>query len=121
MPHSKYYQLDAWEMQQYSATSSAAASRAEEDDGSEFVFNDEEQRRRELLRDREISSRKEFSNVMSTLAGDREKREGLRGQEILRGQLQVAYRLGDNDEVKRLEKLLAPVKEVSDGVAHPWA
>lgn len=39
---------------------------------------------------------------------------------MLRAELQLAFKQGDQASVKRLEKLLAP-EEDTVAVAHPWA
>jgi hypothetical protein len=58
------------------------------------------------------------------MKADIDKREGLESQELLKEQLKAAQRLGDKEEIKRIEKLLAPdAKDENDqdNIPHPWA
>ena len=131
MPHIKYYHLESWEMGEYnkqkaSKVQSSKKKRSYGDDidvvdNKEYIFNDEEIRRKELKQLREEEAKKEFQTVISRLSSDKEKQQGLRLQDSLRSKLQLAYKMGNREEVTRLEALLAPEKDVSVSIKHPWA
>lgn len=125
MPHVKYYNLEAWEMKEYhekqAAERKSKKKRSRHDhgkgDGYDYVsdveegsfgFNDEQLVREERRRQREEEERRQFEEVKAKIARDKVKREEMRDQEILRNELQVAYRQGDMETVKRLERRLAP-------------
>ena len=135
MPHEKYYDYGRWEMQEYEkqkknkSSSSKKGKRGgddgvlEEEEGQEYVFaNDEEARRSELKRAKEAAEKEAFHETMRKMARDKDKQEGLRSQEILKSQLQMAYKMGNKEEVKRIEMMLAPDENKEQaGPPHPWA
>ena len=135
MPHEKYYDYGRWEMQEYerqkkkkssSSSSSHSKKKEEEEDedgGEDYVFaNDEEARRLELRRAREAAEKEAFHETKRKMARDKDKQEGLRSQEILKSQLQMAYKMGNKEEVKRIEMMLAPEEDKGQaGPPHPWA
>jgi hypothetical protein len=127
MPHEKYYNLEAWEMRDYRERQEEERRQRkrrldgdDEDDvrdaeRASFAFNDEQLVREERKREKEREERRQFEEMKAKIARDNVKREEMRGQEILRNELQVAYRQGDRETVKRLEKRLAPEEE-RDGI-----
>jgi hypothetical protein len=123
MPHEKYYNLEAWEMRDYREKQEDERRKRkrqlEDGDAAEgegvIAFNDEQLLREERRREREREERRQFEEMKAKIARDNVKREEMRGQEILRNELQVAYRQGDRETVKKLEKRLAPEEE-RDGI-----
>jgi hypothetical protein len=128
MPHVKYYNLEAWEMKDYHEQQEAERKSRKKrsrhgsgGDGYDYVsdteetagygFNDEQLVREEKKRQRELEERRQFEEMKAKIARDKVRREEMRDQEILRNELQVAYRQGDMETVKRLERRLAPDEE----------
>lgn len=122
MPHPKYYNLEAWEMKEYQTQQELDRKKKKkrrydndydfvsdgEDDGSRGFMNDEQRLIEEKKRRKEEEERKQFEDIKMKMMSDRIMREEMRDQEILRNELQVAYRQGDYETVKKLEKRLAP-------------
>jgi uncharacterized membrane protein (DUF106 family) len=84
-------------------------------------MTDEEIRRLEIKRAKEAAERREFIELKAKMAADKEKQESMRRQDVMKAELQRAYRAGDMATVRRLEKLLAPEEETGGGFKHPWA
>ena len=112
-----------WELKEYRRKQEKSSKTAESADSQDFHFDDEKQKALELKRQREEESKAQFLSIKQQMKEDREKREELQSQEVLRNQLKMAYRLGNKEEVKRLEKLLAPSKAHTDDDPPPsaWA
>ena len=86
------------------------------------TFNDEELRRAEIRNARAIQEKREFNEMMSKMAADKERQESMRRQEVLKTELKLAYKQGDMATVRRLEKVLAPDENTGgSSVKHPWA
>lgn len=91
MPHEKYYNYEAWEFKEHQRKlDKKERKRSKVQD----VFNDEEVRRQELLLERQRKEEAEFQETLQRIAADKEKRDAMRSQNILRTQLQTAYRQG---------------------------
>ncbi len=89
---------------------------------SSIHLNDEREVQETLRKQKERNAQIEFQNVYQLMKGDTSKRNDMRRQEELQGELQLAYRRGDVVTVKRLERLLAPDDGNSASNAkHPWA
>ncbi len=117
MPHTKYYNYEQWEIAEYSREKHLAAMKlnAEKD-----LFNDEEERRLELQRHKQAIELRQFEGVKTKIFLDKDQRDRMRRQEELKIELQLAFKQGDSDRVRRLERLLAPDEE-GPAVKHPWA
>ena len=130
MPHEKYYNYERWEMQEYQrkqqleqaklSGSSSGGYDADDSGGVPRTFNDEEIRRRELKKMKEDAENKEFMELKSKMAGNKNIQGDMRRQAQLSTELQLAFKRGDSATVKRLERLLAP-DELKSVVKHPWA
>lgn len=122
MPNAKYYNLEKWEMEEYKRNKPSSSS---SNSNKEYnARDDEEQRRVEIKRKREEEEARALQSALNRMGADKEKREGLRLQEALKAQLQMAYRMGNQGEVKRIEALLMPVhdkEQDEDSIPHPWA
>ena len=122
MPHKKYYDYNKWEMKEYQRKQKSKTPTID-DSNLEYHFDDEKQKALEVKKQREEESNAIFLSIKQQMREDKEKREVIESQEVLRNQLKMAYRLGNMDEVRRLEKLLAPSKPKSDEDTLPpsWA
>ena len=102
LPHAKYYDLQRWHSTQ------AASADAEGGHAAGVSFTTlEEDRKRELLVERERAkdgSKRDLIEHMR-LTG---KLDGLREQQQLKAQLQLAAQTGDMVQVERIQKLLQP-------------
>lgn len=119
MPHTKYYNYERWEMEEYQRQKEMTSRQMHEEkelDG----FNDEYERRIELKRAKDAHESKQFEVVKRKMAGNTSLREGMRRQEEYKTELQLAFKQGDMVKVKKIEKLLAPDEE-GPAVKHPWA
>jgi hypothetical protein len=83
-------------------------------------FNDEEERRIELKRSREQEEKREIAKLAEQMTVDKQKATDMRRQNELQIQLQIAYKQGDTQTVRKIERLLAP-DEIKSSVKHPWA
>lgn len=118
MPHEKFYNYEQWEIAEYRRKHDKAARKSTD---VQETFNDEDERRREIIQARAQAEKREFSNLLGKMASDKDQREAMRRQEMLKVELQMAYKQGDMATVRRLEKILAPEEEKGTGVKHPWA
>lgn len=123
MPHKKFYNFNKWEMKEYRRKQKNSSNAADLRDSHDFHIDDEKQKALEVKRQREEESRAQYLAIKQQMKEDKEKREELQSQEVLRSQLKMAYRLGNKEEVKRLEKLLAPSKsrDDDDPIPSSWA
>lgn len=114
MPHEKFYNYERWEIMDYER------KKREKSSGDTSEFNDEDERKQEIKRMRDEMELKKFNALKKTMASDKSLRDGMRRQEALKSELQLAYKQGDETEKARLERLLAPDEECA-AVKHPWA
>jgi len=84
------------------------------------LLNDEVDRKAEIKRLREKAELEQFELTKSRMLGNKDKREDMRHQDVLRAELKLAYKQGDTERVQRLERVLAP-DEITGTVKHPWA
>jgi hypothetical protein len=98
----KYFNLAAWLAKEAQKGGPADASGGEHD-----FAHLEEDRRRELESDRQASSDKQKAALLEHMRvlG---KLDGLREQQALQKQLQLAAQLGDSEKVRELQKQLQP-------------
>ena len=73
-----------------------------------YLFNDEVNRKAEIKRLREKAELEQFKLTKSRMLGNKDKREDMRHQDVLRAELKLAYKQGDTERVQRLERVLAP-------------
>lgn len=117
LPHEKYYDYARWEMKEYEMSKKKKRTSAEEI----TMFNDEAAVAQERRAARQQTEQYEFNQTLSKMAADKDRRQDMRRQNQLQGELQQAYRRGDMTTVRRLEKILAPDEEKGGGIKHPWA
>jgi hypothetical protein len=121
MPSSKFYNYERWEMLEYKRAQEAMNERrSAEKEGASYLFDDEMEKKAEIKRLREKAEIEQFELVKSRMIGNKDKREDMRHQEVLRAELKLAYKQGDSERVQRLERVLAP-DEITATVKHPWA
>jgi hypothetical protein len=103
MPHQKYYDLATHERAAAAARAAGGPGGGEE----RLAFDDEGERRAELAaaRQREQAERLRAAYVELQTTG---KAEEMRGQEMLRAKMALAYRTGDQKEAARLAERLKP-------------
>ena len=117
MPQPKYYNYEKWELEEYMRQKHLETKQQNaEKDG----FDDEAERRTELKRRKELEEQKQFQSLKKKMVLNKDQRESMRRQDQLKTELQLAFKQGDSDKVRRLEKLLAPDEE-GPAVKHPWA
>lgn len=114
MPHEKFYDYNKWEMKRYQEEQTKARKRKLEDDDGGFFqgqrLSDEEVKRLEMKMQKKELKAREFEVLKERMQQDASHRESMRRQEQLRGELQLAYKAGDMEAVRRLERILAPSK-----------
>lgn len=97
LPHEKYYDYDKWEMEDYTR-------QKEESHAKSSVLGDEFEHREEMKRKAEEKKRKEFETVKLLMSKD--KIEDMKRQARLKAELANAYRVGDEETRKRLQRRL---------------
>jgi hypothetical protein len=124
MPHIKYYDLEKWEMDEYRKSTARNLSSAAQDDNDDYghalSFNDEAAKQVEMKRLRAQAELDQFHAVKDRMASNKDQREDMRHQSVLRAELSQAYRQGDLEKVRKIEKKLKPDSNV-EYVKHPWA
>ena len=99
LPHIKYYDYDKWEMEEYNKKKEEATSKKGAV-GDEFEHQ-------ELIRKKAADKRrKEFEMVKTMMS--KEKVEEMKRQAQLKAEMVNAYRVGDEENLKRLQKKLEP-------------
>lgn len=99
LPHMKYYDYDKWEMEEYN-------KKKEESKSKKGAISDEFQFQEERKKKAEEKRRKELDMVRSTMS--KEKIEEMKRQSRLKAEMVNAYRVGDEEKRKRLQKRLEP-------------
>ena len=124
MPHSKYYNYEAWEMAEYQKK--LAKERQQQEDETDdhyhqYTFNDEELVKQQKKREKEQQQRQELQMIHSIMKQDKSIQEDMKRQAELRTELNIAHKRGDIATVKKLERLLAPDEPSQQAqVKHPW-
>lgn len=96
----KYYNIASFEMMEY--------QRQKYDEASMSFINDEELLRMEKQRMKQASEKEKLQKMMDSLKNDKDKASNMRNQDILKSQMQIAFRSGDDQTVRKIERLLAP-------------
>jgi hypothetical protein len=108
MPHEKYYNYDKWEMEEYERKKREAAAKAS--GGTEThntsIALDEFQHREQMAQRAKQKKLEELKRVQQSMTA--EKREEMKNQARLKHELAVAYKTGDEEARKRLQKRLEP-------------
>ena len=111
LPHEKFYDLDAWEMAEMERKRRGEASKKR--GAVQSVFDDEalvaaEQKRARDARDAEAEAADTRATASRMSADTRKEFQRL---EVLKQEQQAAYKRGDLETVRRLDRQLKPVAE----------
>jgi hypothetical protein len=116
MPHVKYYDYEKWEMEEYArkkreaeTSASARGAGGAGDVGSSACAALDEFRHREEMAERARLRKVEEMKVLQ-YGMTAEKREEMKNQARLRHEMAVAYKTGDEEKRKRLQRRLEPVE-----------
>jgi len=109
MPHEKYYDYDKWEMEEYRKNRARGSA-----------ISDEAQHLVEMRRTKERKRMEELKMVKDGM--NKEKVEEMKRQTRLKHEMTFAYRTGDDEKRKQIQRRLEP-DDVRDkgGGSHPWA
>ena len=99
----KFYNIASYEMMEY--------QRQKDGDACMSFLNDEEQLRIEKQRMKQNAEKEKLHKIMENIKNDKDKASNMRNQDILKSQMQIAFRSGDTQTVKKIERLLAPDEE----------
>eukprot|EP00891_Asterochloris_glomerata_P006242 jgi/Astpho2/6242/e_gw1.00088.64.1_t len=106
LPHKKYYNLEVYERER---AMKAAKRGAGTGDSEKTQFDDEAERRRELHRERADEQAERLRDAYNQLKYTaQDKVQDMREQDMLRMQMQIAYRTGDHDKASKLAERLKP-------------
>ena len=119
LPADKYYDLEAWETAEYARKLKGERSSTKE----RTVFDDERELERERRAEAEKRDRAAEQAELRDRARDGDRMKDVREADLLRAEQQHAYKRGDQDAVRRIQrKLDALAPEKADaGPKHPWA
>eukprot|EP00551_Chaetoceros_affinis_P007038 CAMPEP_0203662940 /NCGR_PEP_ID=MMETSP0090-20130426/730_1 /ASSEMBLY_ACC=CAM_ASM_001088 /TAXON_ID=426623 /ORGANISM="Chaetoceros affinis, Strain CCMP159" /LENGTH=489 /DNA_ID=CAMNT_0050525789 /DNA_START=67 /DNA_END=1536 /DNA_ORIENTATION=- len=99
LPHEKYYDYDKWEMEEYNRKKAESTSK-------KGAISDEFQFQEEKKKQAEDKRRRELDLVRMTMSKD--KIEEMKRQARLKAEMVNAYRVGDEQKRKKLQKKLEP-------------
>jgi len=99
LPHEKYYDYDKWELEEYNR-------RKEDSTSKKGVISDEFQFQEERKKQEEDKRKKELEMVKYTMS--KEKIDEMKRQAHLKAELVNAYRVGDEETRKKLQRRLEP-------------
>ncbi|CAN0363199.1 unnamed protein product [Ectocarpus sp. 12 AP-2014] len=105
LPHEKYIDLEKWEMAEFHRKKASEAKRRASGDALS-MREDEMEMNLKKRRAREAANAKFDNLVKASITGS--KRENMQSQDLLRAKMQNAYKQGDMETVKRIEKRLEP-------------
>ena len=119
LPSDKYYDLEAWETAEYARKLRGERASTKE----RTVFDDERELERERRAEAEKRDRAAEQAELRDRARDGDRMKDVREADLLRAEQQHAYKRGDQDAVRRIQrKLDALAPEKADaGPKHPWA
>ena len=108
LPHLKYYDYDKWEMNEYARKKreAEAAAAGKDEAGGGNVALDELRHREEMAARAKKQKMEELRNVQYGMTA--EKREEMKHQARLRHEMAVAYKTGDEETRRRLQRRLEP-------------
>lgn len=111
LPHEKYYNYDKWEMEEYNKKKASTTN---------ISKTDEMRHLEELARKQEEKRRMELDRVRQSM--NTEKIERMKRQQLLKHELELAYKTGDEAKRRKLQKQLEPDDaRTKVGSAHPWS
>ncbi|CAM9367408.1 unnamed protein product, partial [Choristocarpus tenellus] len=105
LPHPKYVDLEKWEIKEYNRKKAKEARKRTTGD-SEALRQDEMEVQRNRIKKKELANQEFDRLVKASITG--KKRESMQSQDLLRAEMQMAYKQGDMTTVKRIEKRLEP-------------
>jgi len=114
LPHEKYYNYEKWEMEEYNKKKLSSASNISK--------TDEMRHWEEMARKKEEKRRLEEERIRQSM--NKEKIEQMKRQQLLKHELELAYKTGDEVKRRKLQKQLEPDDaraKVIGGAAHPWS
>jgi hypothetical protein len=114
LPHEKYYNYEKWEMEEYNKKKMSSASNISK--------TDEMRHCEEMARKKEEKRRLEEERIRQSM--NKEKIEQMKRQQLLKHELELAYKTGDEVKRRKLQKQLEPDDaraKVTGGAAHPWS
>ncbi|KAL4450751.1 hypothetical protein ABPG77_001107 [Micractinium sp. CCAP 211/92] len=104
LPHKKFYDLELYEKQQ-AAKAVRKGTKLETEE--RLVFDDEAERKKELAAERARQQQERLKQAYEELKTT-DKAKDMREQQLLRSQLDLAYKMGDRAKAEKLAALLAP-------------
>ena len=107
LPHEKYYDYEKWEIEDYERQKRDAQAKAAEGAGVGTAAHLDEMKHRELMAEKAKKKKLEELKLVQHMM-TAEKREEMKHQARLRHEMTVAYKTGDDETRKKLEKRLAP-------------
>lgn len=108
LPHKKYYDLDMYEKQQAAKAARKGIS-AKEGAVERTAFDDEMERKREMAEERKRLAAERMQRAYNELRTT-DKAKDMREQQMLRSQMELAYKTGDHKKAEKLAELLKPVE-----------
>ena len=107
LPHVKYYDFLKWEMEEYARKKKEAHDKATAAGGGEdHVALDELRHKEEMAKRAKQKKLDELRQVTACMTT--EKREEMKNQARLRHEMAVAYKTGDEETRKKLQRRLEP-------------
>ncbi len=104
LPHEKYINYERWELKEYEIKQRKLAKKRAR---GAISKSDEAQLADEQRRSKAQKEKDDYRQmIMSTMKSDKVKE--MRQQELLRSEMQIAYKQGDVEKVKKLEARLKP-------------
>ncbi|CAM9712726.1 unnamed protein product [Discosporangium mesarthrocarpum] len=92
LPHEKYINLEKWEMEEYNRKKAKEAKKRVKGDAA-ALREDELEVQRARQRKKELANQKFDRLVKASITGA--KRESMRSQDLLRAEMQMAYKQGE--------------------------
>ena len=108
LPHIKYYDYLKWEMDEYNRKKREAHDKAAAagKGGEDHAAYDELRHKEEMAKRAQEKKRNELRQVTAMMT--KEKREEMKHQAQLRHEMAVAYKTGDEETRRRLQRRLEP-------------
>lgn len=103
LPHKKYYDYDAWEMQEYNKQKEHQQSQMS---SSNAMLADEAKHRADVHQRDQAKREAELQLLRATM--NSEKIAGMKHQQELQAELRHAFKMGDKERVARIKQKLDP-------------
>lgn len=105
LPHIKYYDYDKWEMEEYTRQKEAALAKAGGNDANNLAL-DEMRHREDMAKRAKDKRNAELLLTRQCMTSD--KIDEMKNQARMRHEMAVAYKMGDEEKRKKLQKRLEP-------------